>query len=202
VLITRQARRRAYNVPVLLFLFGSVFLIFSMAALVNVARLGDGFAMVFGLLLGAWAIAMSLGEIRVLRSVDDLVSVRGWRRTLTLDRASTAFGVRLQTSFRSSRYIVLITDGSVSDDVTECLSEGRARRAIARLEAALGTEPGRRAAAFVRSIEKPWQANVAEGQKIIDAYYASPAWRRAKYGVLGLVVIYSLAMLLYGAVWG
>lgn len=199
MLITPPGQHRAYSLPVLLFVFGIVFLVFSSAALMRAERLRDGFGMAFGALLGGGAIAMALAEIRVLSSAGDQVIVRGWRRRLALDRASTAFGVRLQTGWRSARYIVLITDGSVSDDVAEFLGEGAARRAIARLEAALGTEPGRRAAALVRAIEKPWKADVAEGQKIIDAYYASPAWRRAKYGVIGLVVVYSLAMLLYGA---
>ena len=188
MLITRP--RRAWSVPILLFAFGVVFLVFSLPE-----------RLIAGVLLGAGAVAMAAGEFRVLTSVDDRLVIRGLRRRLVLDRAETAFGVRLQTSWRSARYIVVSTDGFVSDEVAEFVSEGNARRAIARLEAALETTPGRRAAAFVRAIEKPWQANVAEGQKIIDAYYTSPAWRRVKYGVIGLVIVYSLAMLLYGALW-
>lgn len=176
--------------PILLFAFGVAFLVFSLPE-----------RLIAGVLLGAGAVAMAAGEFRVLTSVDDRLVIRGLRRRLVLDRAETAFGVRLQTSWRSARYIVVSTDGFVSDEVAEFVSEGNARRAIARLEASLETTPGRRAAAFVRAIEKPWQANVAEGQKIIDAYYTSPAWRRVKYGVIGLVIVYSLAMLLYGALW-
>jgi hypothetical protein len=189
VLITRP--RRAWSVPVLLFAFGMAFLGFSLPE-----------RLIVGVLLGAGAVAMAVGEFRVLTSVDDRLVIRGFRRRLVLERAETAFGVRLQTGWRSSRYIVVATDGSISDDVAEFVSEGNARRAIARFEAALETTSGRRAAAVVRSIEKPWKAHVAEGQKIIDAYYASPAWRRAKYVVIGLVVVYSLAMLIYGALWG
>ena len=177
--------------PILLFALGMAFLVFSLPQ-----------RSIVGVLLGAGAVAMAAGEFRVLTSVDDRLVIRGLRRRLALDRAETAFAVRLQTSWRSARYIVVATDGSVSDEVAEFMSEGNARRAIARLEASLATTSGRRAAAIVRSIEKPWKANVAEGQKIIDAYYASPSWRRAKYGVIGLVILYSLAMLLYGALRG
>jgi hypothetical protein len=203
VLLTHRDPPRALSIPVLYFGAGLGILIVSIAALIGGASpWGAG----GGVLLGAASVAIALGSVRLITTDANALTVRGIKRRLALDRDASAFGVRLHTSHRSASYVVFVTDGSVQDDVAEFMSETSARGAIARLEKQLlgGTpEPGersrRRGAAAVRSVEKEWRTRVGEGQKVIDAYYASPAWARAKYGVIALVVVYSLAMLIYGA---
>ena len=69
MLITRP--RRAWNVPILLFAFGMVLVVFSSSA-----------GLIAGGLLGGGALVMALGEFRVLTSVDDRVPGRGGQRTV------------------------------------------------------------------------------------------------------------------------
>lgn len=142
-----------------------------------------------------------LGELAVVGLADHRLRLWGLLRRRELLAASCAFGVRLQTGSRSSRYIVFVTDGQASEDVGEWSTERGARRGIEKLSETLygttthgGSETAQR---MVVQIESDWKATVAQAQQTVDAYYQSPAWRRGKYLIIALIVTYSIGMAAY-----
>ncbi len=161
-----------------------------------------GWGMVLGTgLFGGFVLFLALSELAVLTIADHRLRVRGLLRRNELLAAACAFGIRLHTGSRSSHYIVFVTDGQASADVGEWSTERGARRGVEKLSETLyGTAAQSGSAAAQRQIaqiEGAWKATVAKAQESVDAYYRSPGWRWGKYLIIGLVVTYSIGMLLY-----
>jgi hypothetical protein len=114
---------------------------------------------------------------------------------------SCAFGVRLETSRESAGYIVFATDGQASVDLGEWSTEPGARRSVERARRALygasSSSGSSKAQRDVEQVERTWQANVAEARKTLDAYYQSRTWKISKYVIVGLLVSYSIGMLIH-----
>lgn len=203
MLVTRTAAGRAYSVPILYLVVGTAIGTLSMGALLQASGAGQIWGGLIGVLLGGGSVVLGIGSCRLLRAGGDELVVSGLGKRVSLERTAAAFGVRLQSGGRSSRWIVFVTDGQSSDELGDWFSEQGARRAITRLERALlppadpHHRPLARAKRQVAAIEREWQAPLAEAQKTVQAYYDSPAWRRAKYGVVGLVIAYSIGMMIY-----
>jgi hypothetical protein len=184
--------------PLLLFGFGTGMALVAVNGLVR----QTGWGMVLGVgLFGGFVLFLAISEFSVVRVADHRLRVWGVLSRRELPAVSCAFGVRLQTGSRSSSYIVFVTDGEASADVGMWSTERGARGGIERLSVALyGTaqQSGSvKAQRVIAQVEGPWKATVAQAQKAVDAYYQSPAWRRGKYLIIGLIVTYSLGMLAY-----
>lgn len=208
MVITLSSKGRAFNVPVLLLAIGAGLLLAGVDAWRRADAWDDVYVGLAAAFAGAGSAWMGLSEGRGLVVSGEVLLSKGTWRRVALERQAALFGVRHQGGWRSSRFTVFVTDGTLRDDIAEFQSERGARSAIVRLERALLPLPPddeslrrsrRRAAATVRSLEKDWKTNADAAQAQIDAYYASPSWRRAKYGVIAVVVLYSIAMLIYGA---
>jgi hypothetical protein len=198
VLLTSRARQTVVVFPLLLFGFGTGMTLVAVNGLLRQA----GWGMVLGVgLFGGFVLFLAVGELAVVRLADHRLRLWGVLRRRELLAGACAFGVRLQTGSRSSRYIVFVTDGEASEDVGEWSTERGARRGIERLSETLygttvrsGSETAQR---VVVQIEAAWKATVAKAQKAVDAYYQSPGWRIGKYLIVGLIVSYSIGMMLY-----
>ena len=184
--------------PLLLFGFALAMLAGAIGALLK----QSGWGAVIGLgLFGAFVLWMAVSDLATLRIQDRALRIWGLFRYRQLEAEACAFGVRLQSGSRSSRFIVFATDGQASADVGDWGTERGARRGIERLSEALyGDVPRRgseRAEREVEQVERTWKATLSVAQKTVDSYYQSPAWRRGKYTIVGLIVAYAIGMLLY-----
>jgi len=198
VLLTSRARQTAVVFPVLLFGFGIGMTLVAVNGLLQQA----GWGMVLGVgLFGGFVLFLALGELAVVTLADHRLRISGLLRRHELLAAPCAFGIRLQTGSRSSHYIVFVTDGEASADVGEWSTERGARRGIEKLSETLygtATHGGSDAAQrVVVQTESAWKTTVARAQQTVDAYYQSPGWKIGKYLIIGLIVSYSIGMLLY-----
>jgi hypothetical protein len=197
MLLTLRSRRAALNLPLLL----SAFAIGLGAAAAGALAKGPNWGAVVGCgLLAALVAWMALDALALVRVEASSLHVWGPLRRQLLSADACAFGVRLNAGARSSRYVVFATDGRQSVDIGEWQTERGARGGVTRLSRALGIEVPRAPSAATREVERverTWQASLGEAQQKIDAYYKSPGWRRGKYILVGLVLAYSIGMLLY-----
>ena len=197
MLLTSRARRTVVILPLLVLTFASV-----MGGVAVSAFFKGSWGVVIGCgLFSSFCFWMAFDALVVLRVDGGALRLWGPFRRRELRAEACTFGVRLQAGARSSRYVVFGTDAQASVDLGEWQTERGARRGIQRLQQALYGDaprsPSTRAEREVEQVERAWQATMAEAQKSVDAYYQSPAWRRGKYLVIGLVVTYVVGMMLY-----
>lgn len=175
----------------------SVVLLAGSVSMLGAARgAGSG---VLGLVLLVVLAGVAVASVRTVATTGRELRVWSPFRRTALDARACAFGVRVTVGARGGvTYVVHATDGRVSADVSEHLTLRGADDAVARLEAAFVEGESRaraRVVARTRAQREAWQRQHREAQAQVDAYYRSPAWRRAKWLVVGGVLAYVAVMI-------
>jgi hypothetical protein len=199
MLLTSRGHNAALSLPVLLLGLATILGVLAVGSLLK----GPAWGVVVPCgLFSSFAFWAAFDELALIRMDGATLRVWGPFRRGELRASGAAFGVRLRPSSRASRYVIFATDGQASIDLAELGTLRGARAGIERLSRALyGGHlhiPNARAAQEVETVEREWQASAGEAQQQIDEYYRSPAWRRAKLIVIGVVLAYSIGMILYG----
>jgi hypothetical protein len=197
MIVTLQARRSAWVVPVLLSIASLSLVVATVAAILSAKSWGAVLvAAVFAALI-CWT---ALSELLRIEVRDGRLMVRGIWRSNMLEASRVALGVRLRSGSRSARFTVFISDGRGRADVADFGSEAASRRAVERLRSALLEPthvPAASAVREVEAVEREWQAQLAQTMQVVNAYYQSPTWRRAKYAVIAVLVLYVVGMALF-----
>ncbi len=194
MLFVDRGRRRAVEVPFLLVAVAGLLLFGALRTVLSSPRVSAvvGLVIVMALLVG---VALASFRVVFVRGAE-LVVWTPFGRT-SLDARACAFGVRVHSGGRGVSYPTYVTDGDAMVDVSDHGSVRAADAAVARLEAAFVEETSRRrsrAVAAVRRHREGWERQHREAKAQVGAYYQSPAWRRAKWLVVGGVVVYLIAM--------
>ena len=206
VLLISRSRRSVLYAPALALAGSAAATVFFLMALID----PQGTRPVIGNLLG---LAVFAGITWLFAADVAMVSVEGDRlvlRSLGSRRSVLTAAARIAVLFkpggRFPKFGLMLTDGEAMAELGEWTTERAAERTAARIEAAFGLDDGaparKKAARHVETMELRWRKEVESGQRVIDAYYQSPAWRRAKYGVPLLVLLYLIGMGIYIRVWG
>lgn len=196
MLIVQQRARRAIHVP--LFMITVTALIAAASAHRLIANPGVGTA-VMSVLTVAFFV-FSVFDLRVFTARGDELVIRGPRQDVRLARAACAFSVRVSYGTRGgATYTVYVNDGVRSHDLCDHWSAKSADRALARAERALLDASAADVAAQLALQRSRWESAQQDAQARIDVYYRSPAWRRAKWLVVGGVAIYVLVMIAWQA---
>lgn len=122
-----------------------------------------------------------IATLRTVRARGHTLRVRALGSTTTFDARAAAFGVSASYGGRSgASYTVYVTDGMRRSDIVAYGSR-RALKAAERLTDVFAVaNPGGSCEArglVAREIAK-WKAQEDESMRQVNAYYASPAWKR------------------------
>ena len=150
------------------------------------------------LFIAACAVCGLVFGLRWLRRDAGHLVVRGVGWTRRIDAASAAFGYRVTGVGKNTMIEVYVTDGGEKIRVLNHLPLGpkRATASVGKLQAALlgsmesACSPG--GLAVKADIEI-----LRHAREQVEAYYASPAWRRPGYLILGILIAYLLGMALF-----
>lgn len=137
-------------------------------------------------------------SVRLIEVDGDCIVVRALLQRRSMDARACALGVRLSyQGSEGTHYVVYVTDGQSSVDLSEHGSPSRADRAADALRVRLGLVEDGALRARVAASRAAWEADLARAHAVVDSYYRGRAWRTIRWVLPAIVVLCALGMWLW-----
>jgi hypothetical protein len=196
MLLRLTSARRVLHLPTMLLAITALAIAGAVAMLSTEVSLESAAMAGFALIVAG----LTVSEVKRI-DVDGLelrvTSLRGTEH-MSLERA--ALGVRTQHGSKGhTSYTLYVFDGERELELASSSSASGSERQRQRLSALLFPDGAPRAAAdparaVIAEREQTYRDQQAQAQQAVDAYYASGRFRQAGLIVVGIVVVYSIAM--------
>ncbi len=147
------------------------------------------------LVIGAVSVLALTSGVRRLRREPGTILIRGAWLRVGLDATKVAFGYRVTGAGRTTMIEVYATDGGDRVRILKHnpLGTKRAEASVNKLERTLLDQREIGPNLGARLVEEDL-ADLRHAQVQVEAYYASPTWKRSGYVVLAILVVFLLVM--------